>query len=204
MTTVRRLARLERLQFADLLDGLTGDQWAAATLCDGWTVRDVAAHTVAYLDQSRTRLAIDMVRSAGSVDRLNARALPTVAAREPADLVAAMRCGAEPSGAGALYGGRVALIECLVHQQDIRRPLGVPRTISEEALQVALRYARYSPVIGGARRTRGLRLIATDVEWSAGRGLAVRGTGEALLLAMTGRATKISDELEGEGAARWR
>jgi hypothetical protein len=47
-------------------------------------------------------------------------------------------------------------------------------------------------------------LIATDVEWSAGRGLAVRGTGEALLLAMTGRATKISDELEGEGAARWR
>jgi uncharacterized protein (TIGR03083 family) len=101
MTTVRRLARLERLQFADLLDGLTGDQWAAATLCDGWRVRDVAAHTVAYLDQSRTRLAIDMVRSAGSVDRLNARALPTVAAREPADLVAAMRCGAAPSGAGA-------------------------------------------------------------------------------------------------------
>ena len=34
----------QRLYTADLLDGLTPAEWDAPSLCDGWTVRDVAAH----------------------------------------------------------------------------------------------------------------------------------------------------------------
>ena len=60
-----------------------------------------------------------------------------------------MRAGVDPSGAGALYGCRVALIECLIHQQDIRRPLGLPRTVPPDALRASLTYARVSPLIGG-------------------------------------------------------
>jgi uncharacterized protein (TIGR03083 family) len=95
----------------------------------------------------------------------------------------------------------VALIECLIHQQDIRRPLGMPRIVATDRLRVSLDYARISPVIGGARRTRGIRLTATDRNWSAGRGPEVRGSGEALLLAMTGRAAHLTDELDGDGVA---
>jgi hypothetical protein len=115
--------------------------------------------------------------------------------------VALLRSDAEPTGAAALYGCRVALIECLVHQQDVRRPLALTRTIPEDRLRAALNFARHSPVIGGARRTRGVRLVASDTEWSAGNGRAVFGTGEALLLTMTGRADSVAGELTGDGVA---
>ncbi|MGB0970771.1 MAG: hypothetical protein ACPGVG_07395, partial [Mycobacterium sp.] len=154
-----------------------------------------------YLRQSRTRLLINMVRMRWDIDRLNSRLLDDYADQTPGQLIKLMRDGIEPSGAGALYGGRVALIECLIHQQDIRRPLGELRTIPEESLRVSLNYARMSPVIGGARRTRGVRLVATDIQWSSGQGPEVRGPAESLLMAMTGRAAKIPGELSGEGVA---
>jgi uncharacterized protein (TIGR03083 family) len=201
MTTVDTLARLERAEFADLLDGLTPQQWNAPSLCEGWTVRDVTAHTLAYLGQSRTRLVVNMIQTRWDIDRLNARGIADYAGLEPERLTELMRRDVAPSGAAALYGGRVALIECLIHQQDIRRPLGQPRTIPEERLRVSLNYARISPVIGGARRTRGVRLVATDFDWSAGHGPEIRGAGEALLLAMTGRSATVVGELSGEGLA---
>jgi uncharacterized protein (TIGR03083 family) len=201
MTSVRALARLERAEFADLLGGLTPEQWNVPSLCDGWTVRDVATHSIAYLGQSRTRLIVNMIHSRFDIDRLNARGVGDYAGLEPEELTELMRQGVEPSGAAALYGGRVALIECLIHQQDIRRPLGQPRTIPEDRLRVSLNYARISPVIGGARRTRGVRLVASDMDWSAGRGPEIRGAGEALLLAMTGRSVTVVAELGGEGLA---
>lgn len=201
MLSVRSLARREREDFADLLDGLSPQQWQAPTLCAGWTVRDVVAHTVAYLGQTRLGLTAAMLAARGRVDRINESALAVSGGLGPDDLSALMRAGTDPSGAGALYGCRVALIECLIHQQDIRRPLGLPRIIPPEALRASLTYARVSPVIGGAWRTRGLRLIATDLDWSAGSGPEVHGSGEALLLAMTGRVDAVAAELEGPGLA---
>ncbi len=146
MGDVRRLGGRERDRFADLLAGLTDEQWTAATLCAGWSVRDVAAHTVSYLGQSVPALTANMIRARGNVDRLNARILPTGLA--PVELVAAMSRGSVATGAAALYGGRVALIECVVHQQDIRRPLDLRAPVSQAALRVCLNYARISPVIG--------------------------------------------------------
>ena len=46
----------------------------------------------------------------------------------------------------------------------------------------------------------GLRLRATDLDWSAGDGPEVAGPGEALALAMTGRGVALAD-LSGEGVA---
>lgn len=201
MTTVRVLAHAERAEFADLLDGLTSQQWDAPSLCDGWSVQNVVCHTLAYLGQSRAGLLRNLVRSRWSIDRLNARELDDYPDAAPKQLVKLMREGVDPSGAGALYGGRVALIECLIHQQDIRRPLEKLRAIPEERLRVSLNYARISPVIAGASRTRGLRLVATDMNWSAGHGPEVRGSAESLLMAMTGRAAKVSGELSGDGTA---
>lgn len=199
MSTVRALAQQERVEFADFLDTLTPHQWNMPSLCEGWTVRDVVTHTITYLDQTRRGLFIEMVRNRWNVDRLNARALDRIGTQSLDQTVGLMRRGAEPSGAGALYGGRVALIECLIHQQDIRRPLGVLRTVPQDRLRVSLNFARVSPVIGGARRTRGVQLVATDMNWSAGHGPEVRGTAEALLLAMTGRFEAVANELDGEG-----
>lgn len=199
MTRVRILAQQERERFADLLAELTGEQWEAPSLCRGWSVRDVAAHTVAYLGQSVPVLSVNMFRARGDIDRLNARMMPGVAALTPAELIGVMRRDTEPSGAAGLYGGRVALIETVIHQLDILRPLGLDRAISPEAIRASLTYARISPVIKGWHHTGGMRLVATDMDWSAGRGPEVRGPGEALLLAMTGRVDAVHAELTGEG-----
>jgi hypothetical protein len=48
------------------------------------------------------------------------------------------------------------------------------------------------------KRAHGLRLVATDVEWTWGDGPEVRGTGEALLVALTGRPAAL-DDLTGDG-----
>src|SRR3569833_1962739 len=104
MSAVRALARQERAEFADFLDTLTPQQWASASLCEGWTVRDVAVHAIAYLGQTRKRLILDMVRHRWDVDRLNAHALDGYADPLPDQIVELMRRGAEPSGAGALFG----------------------------------------------------------------------------------------------------
>ncbi|OBI64982.1 hypothetical protein A5667_28095 [Mycolicibacterium fortuitum] len=198
--SVRSLARQERQEFADLLDDLSPQQWQAPTLCSGWNVRDVVAHTIAYLGQTRMGLTAALLAARGQIDRLNESALRTAAG--PEELRGLMRAGVDPSGVGALYGCRVALIECLIHQQDVRRPLGLPRIIPAGTLRASLTFARVSPVIGGAWRTRGLRLIATDLDWSAGHGPVIRGPGEALLLAMTGRVGAVADELQGPGLAQ--
>ena len=50
------------------------------------------------------------------------------------------------------------------------------------------------------RLGHGLRLVATDLSWSKGDGPEVAGTGEALLMAIAGRAAAIRD-LTGPGVA---
>ena len=160
-------------------------------------MRDVAAHTVAYLDQSRLSLLGAYGAARWDVDRLNERGLArSVLHRE--EVAAEMRRGADPRGAGALYGCRVALIECVIHQLDVRRPLGLPRAVPPEALRAALTFARTSPVI---RTPRGVHWVAIDFDWEVGRGPEVRGTGEALLLAMSGRGF---GDVEGSGVQRLR
>ncbi|MGV7637339.1 maleylpyruvate isomerase family mycothiol-dependent enzyme, partial [Mycobacterium kansasii] len=44
-----RVIAAQRVAIADLLDGLTPEQWAAPSLCAGWAVNDVAGHLAAVL-----------------------------------------------------------------------------------------------------------------------------------------------------------
>ena len=78
--------------------------------------------------------------------------------------------------------------------------LGAPREIPRERLRAALPFARWAPPIGAWWRARGLRLVAPDLGWSAGRGPEVRGRGEALLMAIAGRSS-VAAELTGPGVA---
>ena len=97
-----------------------------------------------------------------------------------------------------------SLVDHIVHQQDMRRPLGLPRQIPEGRLLAALDVAPgISGFVGAKKRAAGLRLIATDVDWSYGQGTEVHGTGEAILLALTGRPV-VLDELTGDGVATLR
>ena len=64
-----------------------------------------------------------------------------------------------------------------------------------------------APGIGGflkaKGRAQGLRLLASDVDWSWGEGPEVKGPGEAILLALGGRPSVLG-ELGGDGVATLR
>ncbi|OKH73526.1 hypothetical protein EB72_18385 [Mycobacterium sp. SWH-M1] len=194
----KQWATAERMSFADLLAGLDDGQWNAPSLCGEWRVHDVAIHIVAYLDRSTAGFFAGMARHYGRVDGLNAADLARLSTWPRDDVIAALRDKAEPRGVGAGFGGRIALTECMIHHQDVRRALKVPRSIDPGPLRSALGFARIAPLIRGAMRTRGLRMIATDLDWTAGRGAAVRGPGEAVLMAMAGRLDALP-QLSGPG-----
>jgi uncharacterized protein (TIGR03083 family) len=195
------LACAERLEFADFLSGLTPEQWVAPTLCEGWCVRDVVAHTMSYEGMPFGALAKRFLKGRLRIDRINDLAVADLAHRSTDELIGMVRQYAMPTGLGAGFGGRIALTDNMIHQEDIRRALGAPRVIAARRLLVALDFARWAPLIRGAWRARGVRLVATDVDWSAGRGSEVRGQGEALLMVMAGRRDGLKD-LVGPGLTK--
>jgi len=196
------MARDEREEFAALLDGLTPQQWESPTLCERWRVREVAVHTVSYDELSTAGLVGRFLKGRLNTDRINAIGVADYADRAPEQITAMIRGNTEPHGLTAGFGGRIALTDGMIHQQDIRRSVGIPRTIDPQRLRTALDFARFAPTIRGAWRARGVRLVATDLDWSHGNGPEVRGTGEALLMAMAGRRAALAD-LDGPGKAKF-
>ena len=201
MTSTKEMARDEREAFASLLDGLTPQQWNTPTLCELWTVREVAIHTVSYDELSTAGLVGRFLKGRLNTDRINAIGVADYSDRSPQQITVLIRSYAQPHGLTGGFGGKIALTDGMVHQQDIRRSIGLPRTIDPERLRTALNFARFAPTIRGAWRARGVRLVASDLDWSHGRGPEVRGPGEALLMAMAGRRAAL-DDLDGPGKAK--
>ncbi|MGP4028766.1 maleylpyruvate isomerase family mycothiol-dependent enzyme [Actinomadura sp. 3N407] len=194
----KALARDERTDLADFLETLTPEQWDAPTLCEGWRVRDVVGHMISYEDLSMREVGRRLAKGRFLLGRANALGVDAHRALSPAELLALLRRRRQPKGLTAAFGGRIALVDGVIHHQDIRRPLGMPREIPAERLLPTLGGALAAPVLGGFWRVRRLRLVATDLNWSKGSGPEVRGTAEALLMAIAGRRG-IVDELSGPG-----
>jgi uncharacterized protein (TIGR03083 family) len=192
------MAREERAELAAFLETLRPEQWDAPSLCAGWAVRDVVAHVVGYDPLGVGGFVRTLAQARFDADRANQRVIDDHRDADPALLIDLVRRYETPQGLTALFGARIALVDGTIHHQDIRRPLGLPRELPGERLRAALAFAVWAPPIGNPLRVRGLRLVATDVDWSSGRGPEVRGPGEALLLAAAGRA-QVLDELDGPG-----
>ncbi|OLP02262.1 DinB family protein [Mycolicibacterium porcinum] len=192
------LARDERTDIAEFLATLTPAQWQTESLCAGWTVKDVVAHVISY---EELRLPGLLKRFAkGRLVRANEVGVAEYSAMSTDDLLDFLNRHLRPQGLTAGFGGMIGLIDGTVHHQDIRRALGVPRTVPAQRLHRILPLVPGNPRLGAGRRIRGLRLRANDIEWEHGSGPEVTGSGEALLLAMTGRR-QAAEELTGAGAA---
>jgi len=192
------LASAERADLTDLLATLSPEQWEAPTLCTGWHVRDVVAHMFSYDELGFGGLVGRFVRGRLALDLVNAVGVTAYADDSPADLLALARRHPRPRGLTAAFGGRIALTDAMIHHQDIRRPLGLPRDIPADRMRVVLDFARIARPIGAPKRIRGLRLVATDLGWSGGDGPTVEGPAESLLMAIAGRPG-FADDLSGPG-----
>ena len=193
----------ERRRTADLIDSLTPAQLDTPSLCQAWTVREVAGHLVSPLVSTPWRLLPVLVGAGFRPHVANARLARRVARRPPAELAAALREHADHRFRLPVVGWPGQLTGLQVHGQDIRRPLGLPADLDPERLRISLDFLTGGRAVGfvDRRRVAGLRVEATDLGWSAGDGPVVRGTGAALLLALTGRRVALAD-LTGDGVAR--
>ncbi|HEX8079108.1 MAG TPA: maleylpyruvate isomerase family mycothiol-dependent enzyme [Jatrophihabitans sp.] len=190
----------ERRYLADLLSTLTPGQLQTPSLCAGWTVHDVAAHLITFLKYGQLKLYLGIAATAGDLDRVSLW-LTRRAARKPDDeIIEVLRRGAGSRVTVPRSGYDPVLTDLVLHDLDIRVPLGISRDLSEQRLSVAFHHltTRASPGFTMGSRLDGLRFTATDTGWDHGAGAAVRGPAEALLLAIGGRAALI-DDLSGDG-----
>jgi uncharacterized protein (TIGR03083 family) len=190
------LAYEERSDLAAFLQTLTPEEWTAASLCDKWTVKDVVAHIVSYEELSFIALVKRFAE--GWIVHANEVGVKEFSQMSPDELLDFLRRHLRAQGLTAGFGGMIAFVDGTVHHQDIRRALGYPRTVPVNRLERILPLVPGNPRLGAGRRIRGLRLQATDVDWQHGNGPEVKGTGEALLMAMTGRRAALR-ELVGPG-----
>jgi uncharacterized protein (TIGR03083 family) len=196
---IRDDVRDERAELLRVLESLDTDQWAESSLCTEWTVRDVVAHLVGYDCTNFARFVLLLVVTGVSVTRTNAVLVRRWRRRPNDRLLAALRRGPRAGSVTRMLGHRLALIDSFVHQQDIRRPLGLSRSVPAERLvRLAEIMIRDRVGAGGAKRARGLRLRATDVDWATGAGPEVRGPAEALIMALAGRSAALND-VDGDG-----
>ncbi len=196
---VWRTIDAERSGLADLLEDLSPAEWETPSLCDAWRVGDVAAHlTLAHMGYGAA--VVGAVRARGSFDRMvRDTALRAAAALPPAECARRLRAMVGSRRTAPFITPLEPLIDVLVHGPDIAIPLGRSRPVPAAAAAAAAQRAwdmRFP--FRARRRLAGVRLAATDTDWTVGSGPPVEGPMTALLLLATGRDAAV-DQLSGDG-----
>lgn len=199
----------QRARTADLLEQLRQEQWDHPSLCQGWTVRHVAAHLT--LQQQRIRDVAAFVahnpRMLRSVTLnatihdsavLQAQRLPT------AEITSRIRAMIGSRRHNAFVTPLETLTDVLVHSQDVAIPLSLdlPMRPTAGALAATRRWDTRDGWLDRVFRrlpVEGYRLTATDTDWTRGQGPEVAGPIDALLLLLTGRSATLG-QLTGKGA----
>lgn len=194
----------ERQATVAFLHELSPREWEAPSLCEGWRVRDVAAHLLVdgpLQEVGGLAMTVRLVRWRLDVHRLNAWwvernrdvAIPT--------LLDHLDRWTEPGRTSRWLGAPNQLRAVIIHTEDMRRPLRRPRTPSPETRRTVLDavLTRAGSInVGSKARAAGVRLVATDLDWAGGTGPEVCGPSMDLLLAVAGRPAGLA-ALHGPG-----
>jgi uncharacterized protein (TIGR03083 family) len=193
---------------ASAVSSLSEDEWCGPTDLPGWSVKDNVSHVAAvelillgepypsshvlpslpYLRSDVARfmeVPVDLRRSSSGASVL-AELRSVVARRLAALSVPGLTLDDEvpgilgrPTTLGALLPLRV--FDCWTHEQDVRRALGLPRSLTSSAA-----------AISRERLLRGLTTLGEDVPRAAGRSMVV---------VTTGAVSSAATVLFGEGFA---
>ncbi len=202
--SVRDLLRHNDERFRSLAAGLHREEWTRPSLCDAWSTHDVLAHLVAGYSATPGAVAVEMLRHGGSFDRANtAMARSLAATRTPEKLLDEFELLMHrPRGLGRVFPPRLLLGDHVTHELDICFAIDREPTIEPDALAAVLetQVALPNPFVPAFRNSRGLRLRATDIDWSHGTtGPVVEGTA-AELVSVLGNRPRMLCRLTGEGA----
>lgn len=195
---VETLAAVERHELCDLMHQLGPD---AATLCEGWTTRDLAAHLVLREGRLDAAAGILLPLMAG----YTARVQRSITRLPWPELVERIRSGPPWWSPWRLpgLGDRANTMEFFVHHEDVRRaqPRWTPRRLDEHRARVlwsllgraARLLYRHSPVGVVLRTPEGWQHTARRAE----RSVVLVGLPEELTLHAFGR-DRAAVEVEGD------
>ncbi|MDQ4086126.1 MAG: TIGR03085 family metal-binding protein [Actinomycetota bacterium] len=199
------LSRRERSALCDLMDEVGPD---AATLCEGWTTRDLAAHLVL---REGSPLAVAGI-AFPPLERLTNRGMDRLSARVPyPTLVERVRQGPpllspfRPAQVDRMANA----VEYFVHHEDVLRAQpGGPRREIEPRDQDSL-WGRVGALgkLLARRATVGIELVRSDTGQvrrirSAEPTLVARGLPGELVMFAYGRGAHTDVEVQGDEAAR--
>ena len=207
----------ERERLVTFLQTLPQDAWERASLCEGWTVRDVVAHLVGNCADTLAGTLADF-----GTEQFNRRQVDARATATPEDLLAEWAdvgprveefLAGFPAevwdvvvpqiGISTRTGVQRLLEDLWIHAHDIRLPLGAPPTpgpgveaaLDTIAEELPARAAAFAPGAGtialdlGERRTR----IALDGDTT----VRISGDPIAFAFAATGRLSLDDAIAEG-------
>ena len=197
------LIHAERQALIADLENLDEAAWTKPSLCQEWTVHGMLGHMTATAKMTPPAFFAKLAASGFKFNAMTAKESGKETAAGPAATLAEFKtvqtATKHPPGPADTWLG-----ETVIHAEDIRRPLGITRKYPDEALiRVADFYKNSNLIVGAKDRIAGLRLTATDAEWSHGTGPEVSGPLLSLVMAMTGRAAALAD-LSGPGLETFR
>ncbi|MFI9325307.1 maleylpyruvate isomerase family mycothiol-dependent enzyme [Kitasatospora aureofaciens] len=201
---IREQIAAERRELAGVFAGLTAEQWNSPSLCEGWRVREVVAHMSTGFRRSTARTLGELVRSGGNVHRMADRIARRDAAALTEDrLAAALAEHAEHPWRPPVGGRIAALAHDAVHGLDVTVALGLRARLPLPRAAALLGTVSARSLRFFGARLEGVRLRATDLDWSYGQGpQPVEGRAEHLLLVAYGRRVPAG-LLSGAGAERF-
>ena len=119
-----RRTAANRRRAADLLAGVTPEQWSTPSLCAGWTIRELAGHLIMPIETSIPSFLLTLVGERGSADRAVDVVSRRLAERGPDEIVRTVREKADsrtsPPGVGAMG----PMSDSCIHLRDAAHPLG--------------------------------------------------------------------------------
>ncbi len=193
----------QRRALVRLLEDLSEGEWRQPSLCERWSIRQVAAHVA--LQNTTWPMMPQAVAATVRHGGMNGaiRALACRHAELPTEVIVTEirdRIGVWRPLPAVTY--RETVIDYLVHGQDIAVPLGRSLPMTPGLAVIAADRVWSSPRMFHARKKlAGYRLLADDAPWAAGDGLEISGPIGALLLLLTGRAAGLTD-VSGPGVAQ--
>lgn len=195
----------QRLELVDLLASLDPDDWDRPSLCEGWRVRDVAAH-VASAPQITLPVMLRLVPSIlrHGMDGMILRDGRRRGERPTGEILDELRTWAPVRRGPFGVPPTEPLIDALVHTRDVARPLGreVPTPV-DAAVVAADRCRKLAKGLGSREAVGAVTMRATDTDWERGTGPVVEAPIEELLMLCAGRPARW-ERCTGVGVGRLR
>jgi len=172
---------------ADLLTATSVDTWDAPSLCEKWLVRHVIAHVTMPARLTPEQFGAEMAMAGGDFTTLS----NTVAMRDASlpvdDLLDQLRSPRlhawQPPGGGAAG----ALSHAVIHSLDVTVSLDRPPVAPAEAATAVREQLTASGGSWFGVDLAEVRLEATDIDWSWGRGQLIRADSGCLVALLSGR-----------------